>query len=414
MSVIDLSTIHRVGKVNVSRPNVFGIVTLPRTYYVQGTSEEEVDNWIKSINELIKVNGGGGSNNINHRTRKLSLSENQNNKVHPKENSGEMVNNKPVNQSHESLENNSVNGSNHSLSGNNNDSKISNNGDKKEMNSNVNTPNVNSDNNNTKEENNNPNHNNNDDNNDNIKSTNTTNNNTTNTTNDNNLDTNTITNNPNNESLTKKKDNKPMPILTTLNDMDVNGSAKVKFIQSASVVENRSANSAFSYSLSKSGKSTGRYNEIKSARPFDENYPMIREDEGSSSEENLFIANPLTSVNLLNDNVVVRQGYLLRQSSKYKTWKKRWFVLRNGKLTCYKNEKEYVVISIIPLSETLDIIETEKPVNKSHKYCFKIITEGKTMILCSDTEEDCNNWINDLQRYHKVIQEIKEKNGLVE
>jgi len=36
------------------------------------------------------------------------------------------------------------------------------------------------------------------------------------------------------------------------------------------------------------------------------------------------------------------------------------------------------------------------------------------MILCSETEEDCNNWINDLQRYHKVIQEIKEKNGLVE
>jgi len=47
ISVIDLNTIHQVGKVNVSRPNVFGIVTLPRTYYMQGTSEEEKDKWIK-------------------------------------------------------------------------------------------------------------------------------------------------------------------------------------------------------------------------------------------------------------------------------------------------------------------------------------------------------------------------------
>jgi len=399
MSVIDLSTIHRVGKVNVSRPNVFGIVTLPRTYYVQGTSEEDVDNWIKSINELIKVNGGGGGNNVNHKFRKYSLSENQISKAYQQESSGDLINGRPISKSHDILgsNSNSVEGSHNSLSENNNNiSKTLDNG-VNEVNANVNTTNVNND-------TNNQNNNNTDEN---KPNENTTSDNTSNTSNKD------ETSNTNTESPAKKKDNKPQPILTQLNDLESNGSAKVKFIQSASVVEYRSANSALPYS-SRSGKSSGRSCEIKSARPYDENHPMIREDEGSSSEENLFIANPLTGINLMNDNVVVRQGYLLRQSSKYKTWKKRWFVLRNGKLTCYKNEKEYVVISIIPLSETLDIIETEKPVSKSHKYCFKIITEGKAMILCSETEEDCNNWINDLQRYHKVIQEMKEKNGLVE
>jgi len=88
MSIIELNTIHRVGKVNVSRPNVFGIVTLPRTYYVQGSNEEEVNKWIKSLNELIKINGGGS--NINIRGRKMSLSDNQINMTsdNHKENNG--------------------------------------------------------------------------------------------------------------------------------------------------------------------------------------------------------------------------------------------------------------------------------------------------------------------------------------
>jgi len=36
------------------------------------------------------------------------------------------------------------------------------------------------------------------------------------------------------------------------------------------------------------------------------------------------------------------------------------------------------------------------------------------MILCSETQEECNNWILDLQKYHKIIQNIKEKHGDIE
>ncbi|ORX48121.1 hypothetical protein BCR36DRAFT_82539 [Piromyces finnis] len=401
MSVIDLSTIHRVGKVNVSRPNVFGIVTLPRTYYVQGTNEEDVDNWIKSINELIKAN----SNDVNHKVRKLSLSESNIDKEHRKEYSGDMFNGKPVSKSHDSLEN-FTKGSNGSIAGK---TKILEN----KFDAVNNTINMTPHTNNTGNDNSVAKENNTIENNNKQNDSLNTNNNLDNAINNDNISNLENKNTTNKESSEKKKESKPMPILTSVNDLEVNDSSKVKFIQSASAVEYRSANSSLPCS-SKSGKNSSYYNEIKSARPYDENHSVIHENEESSSEENLFIVNPLTSVNVMNDNVIVRQGYLLRQSMKYKTWKKRWFVLRNGKLTCYKNEKEYVVIFIIPLSETLDIIETEKPVSKSHKYCFKVITEGKTMLLCSETEEDCNNWISDLQRCHKIIQEIKDNNGLVE
>jgi len=384
MSVIDLNTIHRVGKVNVSRPNVFGIVTLPRTYYVQGTNEEEVDKWIKSINELIKINENNENSTLDSRIRKMSLSENQ--IYHRKDNiKNDLIYAKQISKSHDSIRtNDDMHGSKGSISSSKDNTKFSNNKiNPISSGTNNSSTNVNNQNKNSSE---------------NIKHNSNS----------------SINNKALNDSTNKKNVVKPMPIFTSLNDTDASGSSKVKFIRSAGAVENRTVlNSANPYT-SRSYKSSNLYNEIKSARPYDEKHRSYNEDEGSSSEENLFISIPLTNVNLMNDNIVVRQGYLLRQSSKYKTWKKRWFVLRNGKLTCYKNDKEYVVISIIPLSETLDIIETEKPVSKSHKYCFKIMTECKEMILCAETEEECNNWVKDLQKYHKIIQEIKEKNGLDE
>lgn len=383
MSVIDLNTIHRVGKVNVSRPNVFGIVTLPRTYYVQGTNEEEVDKWIKSINELIKMND---NSTLDSRIRKLSLSENQ--IYHRKNNiKNDLIYGRQISKSHDSLRtSNDLYSSNGSVSSSKDNAKISNNkinANPMSISTDNSSTNVNNQNNNSSENISKPN-----------SST-------------------SINNKAPNDSPNKRNIVKPMPILTSLNDTDASGSSKVKFIRSAGAVENRTTLNSANPSTSRTNKSSNLYNEIKSARPYDEKY-RYNEDEGSSSEENLFISIPFTNINLMNDNVVVRQGYLLRQSSKYKTWKKRWFVLRNGKLTCYKNEKEYVVISIIPLSETLDIIETEKPVSKSHKYCFKIMTECKEMILCAETEEECNNWVKDLQKYHKIIQDIKEENGLDE
>jgi len=407
ISVIDLSMIHQVGKVNVSRPNVFGIVTKPRTYYMQGTSEEEVDNWIKNIRELVK---------------KFTTSSKEHHCKDGNELNARFRSHDSLRSSINSLASNKTNHEiNHTENNNNNGVLIINNININDNNTNINTNNTNNNNNNNNDNSNNNtilnentlsnNLNNNSDNNDN----NNNNNNNNKKIDRNNSDKNTIDNNLDLRRATSK----PRPILTSLSEMD--NSPKVKFIHSASVVEYRTTNPLLPYSnkLGSGSNNCGRSTEIKSARLYDEKYnnnnqnENIRDDEYDSSEENLF-SNHITGVNFLNDNVVIRQGYLFRQSSKYKTWKKRWFVLRNGNLTCYKNDKEYAVISITPLAETLDIIETEKPLGKSHKYCFKIITEGKTMILCSETEEECNNWISDLQRYHKIIQDIKEKHGQIE
>ena len=33
---------------------------------------------------------------------------------------------------------------------------------------------------------------------------------------------------------------------------------------------------------------------------------------------------------------VVKEGWLIKQGGKYKTWKKRWFVLKNNHIAYYK------------------------------------------------------------------------------
>ncbi|KAF9354298.1 hypothetical protein BGX34_011109 [Mortierella sp. NVP85] len=92
---------------------------------------------------------------------------------------------------------------------------------------------------------------------------------------------------------------------------------------------------------------------------------------------------------------VARQGYLLKLGNTYKTWKKKWFVLRGDKLTYYKNEKEYQPLGIIPLSTIIDSLQTD-PVSKSKQYCLRIVTNKRSFVCCAPDEDTLLQWIDAL------------------
>ncbi|KAF9297488.1 hypothetical protein BGZ74_009815 [Mortierella antarctica] len=116
----------------------------------------------------------------------------------------------------------------------------------------------------------------------------------------------------------------------------------------------------------------------------DENDPCFLEAGRVASEANA-PGSGLVSAEELGSKVV-RQGYLLKLGNKYKTWRKKWFVLRGDKLTYYKNTKEYQPHGIIPLSTVIDCLQTD-PVSKSKQYCLRIVTT-KRSFLCSAPDED--------------------------
>ncbi|GJJ75735.1 hypothetical protein EMPS_08093 [Entomortierella parvispora] len=95
------------------------------------------------------------------------------------------------------------------------------------------------------------------------------------------------------------------------------------------------------------------------------------------------------------ESKVVRQGYLLKLGNTYKTWRKKWFVLRGDKLTYYKNQKEYQPHGIIPLSTIIDCLQTD-PVSKHKQYCLRIVTSKRSFVCCAPDEDTLLQWLDAL------------------
>ncbi|KAK3845859.1 MAG: hypothetical protein J3R72DRAFT_434730 [Linnemannia gamsii] len=107
------------------------------------------------------------------------------------------------------------------------------------------------------------------------------------------------------------------------------------------------------------------------------------------------------------ESKVVRQGYLLKLGNTYKTWRKKWFVLRGDKLTYYKNTKEYQPLGIIPLSSIIDALQTD-PVSKHKQYCLRIVTAKRSFVCCAPDEDTLLLWLDAIHvECERVAQESR-------
>ncbi|KAF9135025.1 hypothetical protein BG015_003332 [Linnemannia schmuckeri] len=107
------------------------------------------------------------------------------------------------------------------------------------------------------------------------------------------------------------------------------------------------------------------------------------------------------------ESKVVRQGYLLKLGNTYKTWRKKWFVLRGDKLTYYKNMKEYQPLGIIPLSSIIDALQTD-PVSKHKQYCLRIVTAKRSFVCCAPDEDTLLLWLDAIHvECERVAQESR-------
>ncbi|GEM12332.1 PH domain containing protein [Rhodotorula toruloides] len=97
----------------------------------------------------------------------------------------------------------------------------------------------------------------------------------------------------------------------------------------------------------------------------------------------------------LSDNVSLKAGYLMKRGERRKTWKKRWFVLRGGQVAMYKNDKEYRLLRLIPLTD----IHTVTPVEmKKHAHTFGVVTPRRTFYIKADSDADVNAWCRTIER----------------
>eukprot|EP00271_Cylindrocystis_brebissonii_P008138 TRINITY_DN2215_c1_g5_i1.p2 TRINITY_DN2215_c1_g5~~TRINITY_DN2215_c1_g5_i1.p2 ORF type:complete len:143 (-),score=28.89 TRINITY_DN2215_c1_g5_i1:470-898(-) len=94
-----------------------------------------------------------------------------------------------------------------------------------------------------------------------------------------------------------------------------------------------------------------------------------------------------------------RAGWLMKQGEYIKTWRRRWFVLKQGKIFWFKeqlvtyNSKPRGVISV---GKCLTIKGAEDVLNKAH--AFELSTHEDTMYFIADNDKEKEDWINAVGR----------------
>lgn len=88
-----------------------------------------------------------------------------------------------------------------------------------------------------------------------------------------------------------------------------------------------------------------------------------------------------------------KAGYLVKEGGKFKTWKKRWMVLKNN-VIYYSKKQNSGELGIIRLNGiTPDQVSISQRVRKN-AFMLEIKTPNRTYYLCSDTEADRLSWID--------------------
>ncbi|KAB2084204.1 hypothetical protein ES319_A05G319500v1 [Gossypium barbadense] len=94
-----------------------------------------------------------------------------------------------------------------------------------------------------------------------------------------------------------------------------------------------------------------------------------------------------------------RTGWLAKQGEYIKTWRLRWFVLKQGRLLWFK-ESSITRASrprgVIPVATCLTVKGAEDILNM--QYAFELSTRKETMYFTADSENEKEDWINSIGR----------------
>ncbi|KAM3837246.1 diacylglycerol kinase eta [Vipera latastei] len=88
----------------------------------------------------------------------------------------------------------------------------------------------------------------------------------------------------------------------------------------------------------------------------------------------------------------IREGLLLKQTSSFQRWKRRYFKLRGRTLYYAKNSKS-LIFDEVDLSDASVAESSTKNVNNS----FTIITPFRRLILCAENRKEMEDWITSLK-----------------
>lgn len=84
-----------------------------------------------------------------------------------------------------------------------------------------------------------------------------------------------------------------------------------------------------------------------------------------------------------------KTGWLVKEGGSIKTWKKRFFILKNAELSYYKNKGEEELGRIILATATL-IQASDK---RKKPNCFEVVTPSRIYAFSAETEQERTEWL---------------------
>lgn len=88
-----------------------------------------------------------------------------------------------------------------------------------------------------------------------------------------------------------------------------------------------------------------------------------------------------------------KTGFMVKEGGSIKTWKKRYFLLKNGELAYYK-DKGAEELGRIPLATCSGIIIADK---RKRPNCFEIMTSNRLYAFSCETENERKEWVDALR-----------------
>ena len=118
-------------------------------------------------------------------------------------------------------------------------------------------------------------------------------------------------------------------------------------------------------------------------------------DSSSDSEADLLDERMVeTDLEMRSLAVASREGYLTKLGRIRKSWRVRWFVLRNQYLSYYKTKQSPKPINVLDLTKAKEV---EYDDSKNKEYSFRIWFTERTYFLYANSPEDCQQWVELLQ-----------------
>uniref|UniRef100_A0A8C1QCE9 Diacylglycerol kinase n=1 Tax=Cyprinus carpio TaxID=7962 RepID=A0A8C1QCE9_CYPCA len=97
-----------------------------------------------------------------------------------------------------------------------------------------------------------------------------------------------------------------------------------------------------------------------------------------------------------DDKPLVKEGLLLKQTSSFQRWKRRYFKLR-GRTLYYAKDSKSLIFDEVDLSDASVAETSTKNINNS----FTVITPFRKLMLCAESRKEMEDWISALKSVQK-------------